>query len=181
MLKEKIKLNYNDYVKLPDDKRYELIEGEIYMVPGPEFNHQIVSRNIGFLLWDYVKNKNLGIIVDAPLDVIFTPEDVVQPDIIFISNERKDIITKKNVRGVPDLLIEILSPSTMERDKIVKRILYARHGVREYWIVDTEAKKIEVMTLGDNGFELFGIFFIDDTLSSPLIEGFSLSLREVFE
>ena len=181
MLKEKTRLTYDDYLKIPDEERYELIEGELYMVPAPDFSHQIISRNIEFLLWDFVKKHSLGIVVDAPVDVVLTPEDVLQPDILFISNERRHIITKKNVNGAPDLVIEILSPSTQERDKIVKRGLYARHGVREYWIVDPEAKKVEVMIPGNKGFNLHGIFLLEDILSSPLIAGFSLPLKEVFE
>lgn len=181
MLKEKIKLTYNDYLKIPDEKRYELIEGDLYMVPAPDFYHQVVSRNIEFLLWDFVKKNGLGVVVHAPVDVVLTDEDVLQPDILFISHERRHIITEKNVSGAPDLLIEILSSSTQERDKIVKRTLYAKHGVKEYWIVDPVAKKIEVMTSGGKGFELFGIFFLENTLTSPGLEGFSLPLREVFE
>lgn len=181
MIKEKTRLTYEDYVKIPDEKRYELIEGELYMVPAPDFYHQILSRNIEFLLWDFVKKRNLGVVVHAPVDVVLTPEDVFQPDILFISNEKRDIITEKNVQGAPDLVIEILSPSSQERDKIVKRTLYARHGVREYWIVDPVAKKVEIMTLGSKGFELFGIFLEEDTLFSPLIEGFTPPLKEVFE
>ncbi len=181
MLKAKTRLTYDDYLKIPDEKRYELIEGELYMVPAPDFNHQIVSRNIEFLLWDFVKKNGLGIVVHAPVDVVLTSEDVLQPDILFISNERRHIITKKNVNGAPDLIIEILSPATQERDKIVKRSLYARHGVREYWIVDPAGKKVEVMIPGSKGFNLHGIFFLEDILSSPLIAGFSLPLKEVFE
>lgn len=181
MLKEKRKLTYDDYLKIPDEKRYELIEGELYMVPAPDFNHQIISRNIEFLLWDFVKKNRLGVVVHAPVDVVLTKEDVLQPDILFISNGRRHIITEKNVSGAPDLVIEILSPSTQERDKIVKRTLYAGHGVREYWIVDPAAKKVEVMIPGSKGYNLHGIFFREDTLTSPLIEGLSLPLREVFE
>lgn len=181
MLKEKIKLTYNDYLTLQDEKRYELIEGELYMVPSPNFYHQIVSRNIEFQLWEFVKSRDLGVIVHIPIDVVLSPEDVLQPDILFISRDRKHIITEKNVSGAPDLVIEILSPSTLERDKLVKRGMYAKYGVKEYWIVDPVAKNIEVMSLGSEGYKLYGIFFIDDVLTSPLIEGFSLRLSEVFE
>ncbi len=85
MLKTKIKLTYDDYVALPDEKRYELIEGDLYMVPAPGFYHQIVSRNIEMALWEFVKSRQLGVVVAAPVDVVFTQEDVVQPDILFIS------------------------------------------------------------------------------------------------
>ena len=106
---------------------------------------------------------------------------MLQPDILFISNERKGIITDKNVSGPPDLVIEILSPSTQERDRLVKRTLYALHGVKEYWIADPAAQSIEVMHLSNKVFDLYGIFVLEDTLTSPLIEGFVLPLKEVFK
>lgn len=179
MLKEKIRFTYDDYYALTDEKRYELIEGDLYMVPSPYFYHQIVSGNIEFMLRDFVKKRNLGIVVYAPIDVVLSPEDVLQPDILFISKERRHIITEKNVSGAPDLVIEILSPSTQERDKLVKRNLYAKYGVKEYWIVDPSAKNIEILSLSGQGYKLFGVFFIDDVLSSPLI-GFTFPLKEAF-
>ncbi|MCG3117697.1 MAG: Uma2 family endonuclease [Candidatus Manganitrophus sp. SA1] len=181
MLKTKIKLTYADYVALPDEKRYELIEGDLYMVPAPGFYHQVVSRNIEMALWDFVKSHRLGVVLDAPVDVVLTQEDVVQPDILFISNERRSIITEKYLSGAPDLIIEILSPSSMERDKLVKRNLYAEHGVSEYWIVNPVGKQIEVLLLKSHAFVLYGIFLIDDRLTSPLLPGFELSLESVFE
>ena len=181
MLKEKTRLTYEDYSALPDEKRYELIEGDLYMVPAPDFYHQIVSGNIEFFLWDFVKKRNLGTVVHALVDVVLTTEDVIQPDILYISNERRGIITGRNVSGAPDLVIEILSPSTQERDKIVKRDLYATHGVKEYWIVDPLTKSVEVMTISTKGFKLYGIFLKEDTLTSPLIDGLSIPLKEVFE
>ncbi len=180
MLKEKIRLTYNDYLTLPEEKRYELMEGELFMVPAPDFYHQIVSGNIVFPLREFVKKGNLGIVVAAPVDVILFPEDVLQPDILFISRERRHIITEKNVSGAPDLVIEILSPSTQERDKLVKRDIYSKYGVQEYWIIDPVGKNIEVMTLGSEGYKLHAIFLNDEVLTSPLIQGFSLSLKEVF-
>lgn len=181
MLKTKIKLTYADYAALPDQKRYELIEGDLYMVPAPGFYHQVISRNIETALWDFVKSRRLGVVLYAPVDVLLTPEDVVQPDILFISNERRSIITEKYLSGAPDLIIEILSPSSLERDKLVKRNLYAEHGVQEYWIADPAAKQIEVLLLKGQAFALHGIFLIDDRLTSPLLPEFELPLESVFE
>src|SRR5581483_9247689 len=101
--------------------------------------------------------------------------------ILFISNERKSIITEKYLAGAPDLIIEILSPSSMERDKLVKRDLYAKHGVSEYWIVDPVGTKIEVLLLESQAYGLHGIFMNDDCLSSPLLAGFDLPLTSAFE
>jgi Uma2 family endonuclease len=181
MLKTKIKLTYPDYAAMSDEKRYELIEGDLYMVPAPGFYHQVVSRNIEMALWEFVKSRRLGVVVDAPVDVVFTPEDVVQPDILFISNQRRSIITEKYLSGAPDLIIEILSPSSLERDKLVKRNLYAKHSVKEYWIVDPVRKQVEVLLLKSQAFVLHGIFLIDDRLTSPLLPEFDLPLQTVFE
>src|SRR3989337_2524253 len=178
MLKEKKRVTYNDYLTLPEEKRYEILEGELFMVPAPDFYHQIVSGNVEFPLREFVKKNNLGIVVAAPVDVVLSPEDVLQPDVLFISREKRYIITEKNVSGAPDLVIEILSPSTQERDKIVKRDLYSKYGVKEYWIVDPITKSIEVMSLSREGIKLYGIFLKEDTLTSPLINGLSIPLHE---
>ena len=90
----------------------------------------------------------------APFDVVLSDTDVVQPDILFVSNERMGIVTEDNIQGAPDLVIEILSPSTAERDRTFKRSLYARHGVREYWLVDPDARSVEVLVLGEGHFEI---------------------------
>ena len=180
MLKSKIKFTYEDYLQLPEEKRYELIEGEFYMVPSPGWSHQTIITKIFLALHHHVNNLKLGEVRFAPLDVVFSNEDVVQPDVLFISRERYEIITEKNVQGAPDLVVEILSPSTAERDKGLKRKLYAKHGVREYWIADPEAKSIEVMTLGENGLETVQVCKMGEALSSPLLEGLSLNLDDIF-
>lgn len=180
MLKTKIKYTYDDYVAIDDDKRYELIEGELYMVPSPGFCHQTVSMNISHPLKKFVKINNLGTVLYAPFDVVLSETDVVQPDIIFVSKERMGLMTEKNLRGAPDLAIEILSSSTKERDKLVKKRLYGEYGVKEFWIVDPDKRAIEIMVLGESGFETFGIYFIDDELTSPLLKSFVLDLKEVF-
>lgn len=180
MLKTKLKYTYDDYATLDDDRRYELIEGELYMVPAPNFQHQTISRDLGVVLWEFVKENNLGIVLYAPFDVVLSETDVVQPDIIFVSKGKLGLITEKNLRGAPELAIEILSTSTKERDKLVKKKLYMEYGVKEFWIVDPDKKAIEVMVLKETGFETVGIYFIDDKLISPLLKGFRLDLKEVF-
>ena len=173
MLKTKTKYTYDDYATMDDDRRYELIEGELYMVPAPNFQHQSISRDLGVVLWEFVKENNLG-------TVLYAPFDVVQPDIIFVSKGKLGLITEKNLRGAPDLAIEILSTSTKERDNLVKKKLYMEYGVKEFWIVDPDKKAIEVMVLKETGFETFGIYFMEDKLISPLLKGFRLDLKEVF-
>ena len=180
MVKPKIKFTYEDYLQLPEDKRYELMEGEFYMVPSPGWSHQTISKKLFRILDNHVTRHMLGEVCFAPLDVVLSNEDVVQPDILFISNERSDIITEKNVRGAPDLVIEILSASTAERDKGLKRKIYAKYGVREYWIADPETNSIEVLTPGEKGLETVQVYKMGEALSSPLLEGLSLNTDDIF-
>lgn len=180
MLRTKVKFTYQDYEQLPQDKRYELMEGEFYMVPSPAWSHQIVLKKLFRILDDYITSCKLGEICFAPLDVVLSGEDVVQPDILFISKERSHIITEKNIQGAPDLIIEILSPATAERDKGLKRKLYAKYGVKEYWIADPENKRVEVMTLGERGFETMQVYQAGGSLSSTLLKELSLNLEEIF-
>ena len=154
-----VKFTYEDYKHTPEDKRYELIDGDLIMVPAPRTAHQITSREIEFLLMTFVKENDLGDVFDAPYDVVLSDTDVVQPDILFVSNERSNIITEDNIRGAPDLVIEILSPSTAQRDRTLKRTLYALHGVREYWLADTDAKNVLVLTLEDGDYKVAGILW----------------------
>ena len=177
----KIKFTYKDYKSLPESetKRYELIEGELIMVPSPFTYHQRISRKLEFLLEDFVEKNKLGEIFYAPCDV-HLGDNVVQPDILFVSKEHFYVIAREEIKGAPDLVIEILSPATAERDRTIKRTLYARYGVREYWIVDPEKKTVEVLTLKKEGYETFGIYKMQDTLTSPLLSGLSINLTKVF-
>ena len=177
----KIKFTYKDYKSLPESetKRYELIEGELIMVPSPNIYHQRISRKLEFLLEDFVEKNKLGEIFYAPCDV-HMGENVVQPDILFVSKEHSYVITEEEIKGAPDLVIEILSPATAERDRTYKKVLYARYGVREYWIVDPEEKTIEVLTLKKEGYETFGIYKMQETLNSPLLSGLSINLTKIF-
>lgn len=180
MLKTKRLLTYEDYAGLTDDTRYELLNGELYMVPSPNFYHQSFLRNLGVSLWHFVKENSLGLVFFAPFDVVLTDHDIVQPDIIFVSNERKAIVTEKNIKGAPDILIEILSPGTRERDLLFKKVLYARHGIKEYWIADPIEKNIEVMVLREGSFETHAIFLSEDHFESPSLPGFTPLLEEIF-
>jgi Uma2 family endonuclease len=118
-------------------------------------------------------------VVWAPTDVVLSPESVVQPDILFVSNERRGIIMEANVSGAPDLVVEILSPSTAERDRELKLTLYARYGVREYWIVDPEDETVEVMELGAEG--AAGVRRYDaGTVESVLFPRLSIALDDIF-
>lgn len=181
MLKSKIKFTYHDYKNMPESetKRYELLEGELVLVPSPGEKHQSISRNLAFRLLGFIESNSLGAVYYAPLDVVLG-ENVVQPDIIYISREKSQIITPAEIRGSPDLVIEILSPATASRDQTFKRTLYARHGVTEYWIVDPDEETIEVMKLGGKGYETVRAYKKGQVLVSPLLSRFRIKLEEIF-
>ena len=122
----------------------------------------------------------MGEVLNAPLDVLLPGGDVAQPDLIFVSTA-KACIVQDRIRGVPDLLVEILSPDSIEHDRIVKKSLYARSGVTEYWIVDPAEESVEVLSLRGGHYDAAGYFEKTDTLNSPLVPGFSLLLRPIFE
>lgn len=176
----KVTFTYQDYLHMPEDKRYELIEGEFFMIPSPNEYHQRISRDLEFILQSFVKKNRLGSVYYAPFDVVFSDEDVVQPDIVFVSKGRKNIITKDNIKGTPDLLIEILSPKISYRDREIKRKLYFKYGVKEYWIVDPDEQNIEVLSIAEDGYKTIGICNINTPLSSPLLKGLLIDLKEVF-
>ena len=174
------KRTYADYLKTPEGERYELQDGVLTMVPAPDMWHQITSVNLTLDLGTLIRRLKAGLVLVAPTDVYFTDTDVVQPDLVFVSNERAGIITDANIRGAPDLVIEILSPSTEERDRGFKRALYARHGVREYWLVDTRRKTIEQLLLDGDDFRLAGVFGAGETLVSPTLGGYGLDVSAAF-
>ena len=178
--KTQLKLTYADYLTTPEDKRYELLDGELLMPPAPDELHQRTQAELGYQLISYIKANDLGRIYYSPTDVVLSDVDVVQPDLLFVSNERMHVITPAGVRGAPDLVVEILSPATAERDRGYKRALYARNGVKEYWIVGTDAGVVTVLLLGDDGYEVVDTFGEGDTLTSPTLEGFSLKVDDVF-
>ena len=136
---EPIRLTYQDYLRFPDDGlRHELIDGEHFVTPTPVLRHQLVSERLGWELGAWVRASKNGQVFYAPFDVILSDFDVVEPDIMWISNERRDIL-KKWAFGAPDLVVEILSPTTRRRDEAHKLRLYDRSGVREYWLADPDA------------------------------------------
>ena len=182
MVNPNVRLTYQDYVNLPesDDKRYELIDGELYLVPSPTPAHQTSLQNLFKKLDDFVQSGRLGRVFVAPLDVVLSNEDVLQPDILYISSRRENIITEINIQGAPDLVVEILSPGTADRDRTIKRARYFVHGVQEYWMVDPQAKTIEVLTAGQDDFETVGVYAEGTSLASPTLEGLVIQLQGIF-
>lgn len=155
-----------DYLALPDDVRAELIAGELFVTPAPNEHHQRTSARLHLVLHEHFERGGLGEILYAPLDVYLPTGDVVQPDLVGIARKRASIV-RQGVRGAPDLVVEILSPTHRERDLVVKRDRYARAGVPEYWIVDPEARGIEVLALEGDAYVPRGWFTGARPLMSP--------------
>ena len=142
-----------DHVKqLPDDgNRYEAIGGELYVTPAPSVRHQRISKRLYSALEGIVEEPGLGEVLFAPLGVRFPATgEGVQPDLLFVSNERREIVAPDELKGAPDLVVEILSPTTAGRDTDLKRLLYERQGVAEYWIVDPDARTVDVWRFGSD-------------------------------
>lgn len=172
---------YEDYKLLPEDRRYEIVEGELLVTPAPNARHQGIVVRLILRLAAFVEAAELGKVLPAPTDVILANESVVQPDLLFVVRERQGIIDPAGgVHGAPDLVVEILSPSTASRDQVVKRKLYGRYGVREYWIVDPVAQSVEVLISGQGGLETWRVFAAGASVVSPLISGLSLSVDYLF-
>ena len=180
MKQANIKFTYHDYVMLPEDKRYELVEGELFLVPAPNLPHQSILREVLAALHPYVRSRGSGKIFISPCDVVLDPENVVQPDLLFVSKERESILTYENVQGPPDLVVEILSDSTKRRDLGIKRKLYAKYGVREYWIINPEDQNVEVLSWTDEGYRTEAVFPRTGSLNSPIFPDLNLKLADIF-
>jgi Uma2 family endonuclease len=183
------KLTYEDFVLFPDDgKRHELIDGEHFVTPSPNRRHQSVLANLARILLPIVRERRSGHLYFAPFDVVLTRHDVVEPDLLYVSAERSAVLTDANVQGAPDLVVEVISPSSRRQDEVLKRDLYERGGVAEYWIVDPEAETVKVFRRaeGEAGISRFGRPLLltlrdGDALAIPLLPGVEISLAAVFE
>ncbi len=141
--RQRIKLTYDDYVHFPDDgNRHEIIDGEHYMSPSPSTGHQDASRHIQFQLYVAIEKEGLGRVYNAPTDLQLSDTDVVQPDLMVILAEHRHYVSPSRILGPPDLVVEILSPATADRDVTLKRKLYEQRGVPEYWVVDLDAHAV---------------------------------------
>ena len=174
------RLTYQDYASLEGDERYELLDGELILVAAPNEDHQTASLRMIVQMNAFVEGNELGRVFHAPYDVLFTDTDIVQPDLMFVSREREHIRTPANIQGAPDLIVEILSPSSSRRDWRHKRELYARHGVLEYWIVDPANRLVSVMLLREGVLAIEQTCTEGDTATSKVLEGFTISLDSIF-
>jgi Uma2 family endonuclease len=179
-----VKLTYDDYVLFPDDgMRHELIDGEHYVTASPNTKHQKVSGNLHLIIGLWLQEYPVGQLFYAPFDVVFSKFDVVEPDLLYMSNERAQaVLTPANVKGVPEIVIEIGSPSTRARDETIKRRLYERAGVTEYWVVDPELDVIRVYARDGERFgrPLERSAEGGDMITTPLLSGLDIPLARVF-
>lgn len=171
-----------DYEHFPDDgKRYEIVKGDLYVTPAPSIRHQTVLANLVFHLTSWARGHRHGVVLFAPTDVQLGQYDILQPDLVYVSSARREIIGDRRLLGAPDLVVEILSETTAGRDMGAKRKTYERHGVREYWIVDPERSTVIVLAPDERGiFVQTRSCSSGDDLDSVLLPGFSISVDDVF-
>jgi Uma2 family endonuclease len=182
-----VRLTYQDLRRLPDDgMRHELIDGEHYVTPAPTFRHQHVAMNVAGLLFMFLREHRLGHVYMAPLDVLFSDADVVEPDVLYVSEKRlRGQQDERYLTVTPDLVVEVLSPSTKHVDRGAKRLLYERRGVSEYWLIDPARETVQVFRLERGHFELAADLIRQRNaeaafLSTPLLPGLRILLDDIF-
>jgi Uma2 family endonuclease len=180
----RVKLTYEDFLLFPDDgKRHELIDGEHYVTPSPNIRHQAISLNLAGMIWAYLRERKIGRVFTAPLDVVFSDFDVVEPDLLYVSHDRAaEVLLPKHVKGAPNLVVEIGSKGTRKRDETIKQRLYERSGVEEYWVIDTELDAIKVYRRTGERYERVSELSLEnhDVLTTPLLPDLQLPLETIF-
>ena len=179
------RLTYDDFVLFPEDgKRHEIIDGEHYVTPSPNLRHQRLVGRLFLSIGNYlVAHPGAGQLFLAPLDVVLSDHDVVEPDLLFIASDQAGIMTEKNIQGAPALVVEVLSKSTRKRDAQTKRRLFERTGVREYWLVDPELDTVQIFRpSADKRLSRVEELSAEDggTLTTPLLPGCAIDIRELF-
>jgi len=172
---------YARYLEIDDDERYEILDGELLMAPAPGTRHQFVAGKLYRLVADFAEDRNAGAVLPAPTDVVLDDDEVVQPDLLFVRSERvPEVVGERAVNGAPDLVVEVLSPSSLDRDRHRKREIYRRYGVREFWIVDPANRAIEVLVLEEGDFRLASFAAETGAVASTVLPGLAVAVAEVF-
>jgi Uma2 family endonuclease len=172
------KLGYAEYAAIPNDgRRHEIIDGEHYVNPAPDLYHQAVSKRLQYQLYTKIELAGLGTVYNAPCDVQLFEHDIVQPDLLVVIKSRSRILTPTRVKGSPDLLVEILSPSSQQYDRKTKKKLYRRAGVCEYWIVDPSEQSVQQLILQRNRYRAR---IVTDKIRPEFVEGVVINLVEVW-
>jgi Uma2 family endonuclease len=175
----KTRLDYEDYLETPDDgKTYELLDGRLYVTPAPSPFHQRASKRLQRQLEAYFEARGLGEVFDAPVDLILTPHDVVQPDLVVVTNPAQ--VSERAIEGVPALVVEVLSRHTSRRDRTLKAERYAALGIPHYWILDPKGRRLECYRLGPAGYLAGPRVERGESVSPPEWPGLTISLAEIF-
>ena len=171
---------YEDDYKLDDERRYEVIDGELLlMAPGPDTWHQSWVGELYTILRNHVNSRKLGKVLLSPVDVVLDPENTVQPDLVFVSKSNLGMIQQRAIFGSPDLVVELISPSSVRKDRYVKQALYARFGIKEYCIGDPANKTLEILTLKDGSYHLHTCAEEKGKISSPVLPGLVFDLADI--
>jgi len=176
------KVTFEEFRQFPvDGKRYELLRGEVHVTPAPATRHQTIVQNLAVSLGPHVIKNNLGEVLTAPLDVRLGKDTAVQPDLFFVSNARAGILQENWIEGAPDLVEEVLSPSTAGYDRATKLLIYAEAGVPNVWFLDPQIKTAEVSKLQGKKYFVDAILTGDQVLASDLFRGWQHPLRDLFD
>jgi Uma2 family endonuclease len=181
-LSEKSHQDYVAAVGAHDTLRVEYLNGDIVMTPARSPHHQIIVTNLLLLMGQFAMSNGLGLVLPAPLDVVLSKEaQIAQPDLIFITKARAPkLVTRAAITGAPDLVLEIISPSTARADRKIKPPLYARHGVAEFWLVDPEDQSVEVFILDGESYRMVGIFLAGDVIKVGRFADAKIAIDSIF-
>jgi Uma2 family endonuclease len=173
---------YEDYLRLPDDgNRYEIIEGVLYVTNAPNYDHQFTVIEIAYWVKQFVTENNFGVVLTAPFEVHLSPTTrPVQPDVLFIKADRQPASGAKFFEGLPDLIVEVLSPASIRTDRQIKLNIYEQAGVAEYWLADPKTRSVEVYTLWHGEYALLGQYTGAETVESKLLAGLAISVKTLF-
>ncbi len=175
------RMTAREYFQLPEGPpHFQLIDGDLYMSPSPRRYHQRISMDLSLLLGTYIEEAGVGELYAAPSDVQLADDTVLEPDLYYVSRERAHIFTEQGTHGAPDLVVEILSPSTAKIDVGRKREIYAESGVIEMWVVAPETRTVEVYRFRDDTAAPVATVGVDGTLSSPIFPGLTLAVADIF-
>jgi Uma2 family endonuclease len=181
MARAKVRFRADDIWDAPEDQyRYEVIDGDLYLTPAPAWRHQLSLMKLSVVVGAWIYGHDLGFVVQSPVGVKLDEENGVQPDLIYVSRGRADIISERGVEGPPDLVVEVLSPSTSARDRGIKMRRYAAAGVKHYWILDSLGPAIEVYELGLQGYDLIGVFGPGTIFRPVLFPGLEIEVDEIW-
>lgn len=176
---KKKRWSYDEYHTLGDNQRYEVIDGELLMLPAPDTQHQAWIRELTLSLGSHIKARSLGQLFPSPIDIVLDSENIVQPDLTFIGRSALGTIGKKSIVGVPSLVIEIVSLPTIGVDRYKKRRLYSRFGINEFWVVDPGNAAVEVLVLNGQDYDLISVAARQGALRSTVLEGFEVDVAEL--